>query len=213
MLYGTQATVFGWTHHLGPEPNPRTIRNFPMQANGAEMLRVACCFGTENGIQICAPIHDAVLITAPIDRLGADVARMRSYMAEASRIVLAGFILRTEAETVLAPNHYSDDRGIEMRKNHHVPFMIDFNIELTPEQMAEYRAKLAQAEVAKPKPVSKPTPDRSKPLKVQFFQCPMTVLERLFWIPTTPSWPFSCNFTNPGLPTSKRTRLSSPRRA
>jgi DNA polymerase-1 len=36
-----------------------------MQANGAEMLRMACCLGTEQGIEICAPVHDAVLICAP----------------------------------------------------------------------------------------------------------------------------------------------------
>jgi DNA polymerase-1 len=116
MLYGRQATVFGWTLHVGSEPNPRTIRNFPMQANGAEMLRLACCLGTENGIRICAPVHDAVLITAPANELAVDVARMRRFMDQASSIVLAGFTLRTEVETVLAPNHYSDPRGVKMRQ-------------------------------------------------------------------------------------------------
>ena len=36
-----------------------------MQANGAEMLRLACCLATERGIEVCAPVHDAVLICAP----------------------------------------------------------------------------------------------------------------------------------------------------
>jgi len=116
MLHNWQATVFGWTLHLSENPNPRSIRNFPMQANGAEMLRLACCLGTENGIQICAPIHDAVLITAPIEWLASDVAKMRGYMEEASRIVLAGFRLQTEVKTVLWPKRFSDPRGAKMFK-------------------------------------------------------------------------------------------------
>ena len=55
-------TVFGWRVHVGENSNPRALRNFPMQANGAEMLRIACCLTTERGIEVCAPVHDAVLI-------------------------------------------------------------------------------------------------------------------------------------------------------
>ncbi len=34
-LHGMLYTTFGWTLHLGPQVNPRSLRNFPMQANGA----------------------------------------------------------------------------------------------------------------------------------------------------------------------------------
>jgi hypothetical protein len=85
-----QDTVFGWTHRFLEVPKPNSARNFFMQANGAEMLRLACCYGTENGIQICAPVHDAVLITAPLEQLETDIARMQEYMEEASRVVLNG---------------------------------------------------------------------------------------------------------------------------
>ena len=64
MLTGKLQTVFGWTVRPGVDPNPRSLRNFPMQANGAEMLRLACMFGVEAGIKICAPVHDAILIEA-----------------------------------------------------------------------------------------------------------------------------------------------------
>ena len=79
-----------------------------MQANGAEMLRLACCLATERGIEVCAPVHDAVLICAPLERLEADVARMRAAMAEASRVVLAGFELRTDATMIRYPDRYQD---------------------------------------------------------------------------------------------------------
>jgi hypothetical protein len=78
------------------------------------MLRLACCLGTENGIEICAPVHDAVLIMAPRERIQADIARMQRYMEQASEVVLGGFKLRTEVKPkkpLLYPQHYSDPRG------------------------------------------------------------------------------------------------------
>ena len=99
---------------VGEQLNPRSLRNFPMQANGAEMLRIACCLATERGIEVCAPVHDAVLICAPLDRLEADIAATRAAMAEASRIVLAGFELNTDVKIVRWPDRYMDPRGVEM---------------------------------------------------------------------------------------------------
>jgi DNA polymerase I len=114
MMFGLLQTVFGWHVHVGENPNPRSLRNFPMQANGAEMLRLACCLATERGIGVCAPVHDAILICAPLDRLDEDVARMREAMAEASRIVLGGFELGTDVHVVRYPDRYMDARGVVM---------------------------------------------------------------------------------------------------
>jgi hypothetical protein len=85
-----------------------------VQANGAEMLRIACCLATERGIQVCAPVHDAVLIIASLARIEADVTAMRAAMSEASRIVLAGFELNTDVKIVHWPERYMDPRGVEM---------------------------------------------------------------------------------------------------
>jgi hypothetical protein len=111
MLHGAIHTVFGWHLRAGENPNTRALRNFPMQANGAEMLRIACCLATERGIEVCAPIHDAVLICAPIDRIEADVAAMRAAMAEVSRVVLSGFELGTDVSIIRYPDRYMDPRG------------------------------------------------------------------------------------------------------
>ncbi len=116
MSHGRIKTVFGWPLHVGAEVNPRALMNFPMQANGAEILRLACCLGTERGIEICAPVHDAVLIGAPIDELDHRVQAMRDAMAEASRVVLDGFELRTDAELIRYPQRYRDGRGVVMWK-------------------------------------------------------------------------------------------------
>jgi DNA polymerase I-like protein with 3'-5' exonuclease and polymerase domains len=114
MLHGSLHTVFGWQVHVGDNPNPRSLRNFPMQANGAEMLRLACCLAIERNIEICAPVHDAVLICSPLDRFEDDIAGMHGAMAEASRIVLDGFELRTDVMRVRYPDRFHDPRGIRM---------------------------------------------------------------------------------------------------
>ena len=111
MLRGWLNTVFGWRVHVGQEANPRSLANFPMQGNGAEMLRLACCMATEQGIKVCAPVHDALLIEATIDDIDRAVADAEAIMAEASRVVLDGFSLRTEAKVVRYPDRYMDDRG------------------------------------------------------------------------------------------------------
>jgi DNA polymerase I-like protein with 3'-5' exonuclease and polymerase domains len=123
ILTGQQATVFGWVHRIpdgynvnknnpkGDGANPRTLRNFYMQANGAEILRLACILATEAGIRVCAPIHDAVLITAPEREIEEAAAAMSGYMREASRIVLNGFELRTDLTIVRYPEHYSCEKG------------------------------------------------------------------------------------------------------
>jgi hypothetical protein len=111
MLTGNLHTVFGWRVRVPAVSNERSLRNFPMQANGAEMLRLACCLATERGIEVCAPIHDAVLICAPLERLEADVARMQNVMREASGVVLNGFELGTDAQVVRYPDRYMDERG------------------------------------------------------------------------------------------------------
>ena len=113
LLSGSLNTVFGWRVGVAENPNPRFLRNFPMQGNGAEMLRLACCLGTERGVEVCAPVHDAVLICAPLDRLDADIAAMRAAMAEASMSVLSGFEVRTNSDEAITryPDRYMDKRG------------------------------------------------------------------------------------------------------
>jgi hypothetical protein len=111
MLTGSLHTVFGWHVHVGENPNPRSLRNFVAQANEAEMMRIATSLATERGVEVGAPVHDAFLICAPIDRIDDVITQMRAAMAEASRIVLDGFELRTDVHVVRFPDRYMDPRG------------------------------------------------------------------------------------------------------
>ena len=114
MMFNHLQTVFGWRLLVGPTVRPTSLMNFPMQANGAEMLRLACCLATEGGLTICCPIHDALLLEAPIEDLQDQTAELRAYMAEASQLVLAGFEIRTDANFVRWPERYQDPRGVVM---------------------------------------------------------------------------------------------------
>jgi hypothetical protein len=113
-LTGSISTVYGWKLHVTGGVRSSTILNFPMQANGAEMLRVACMLGTEAGIEIIAPVHDAVMIAAPLYRLEEDVVAMQEIMRLASTKVLNGFELRTDAKVIRHPDRYMDGRGLAM---------------------------------------------------------------------------------------------------
>ena len=111
VLGGRLWAGFGWQILTGPKVNDRSLRNFPMQANGAEMLRIACILMTEAGIRVCAPVHDALLIEAPLDELDEAIATSQALMQEGSRIVLDGFELGSEVKVVRYPDRYMDKRG------------------------------------------------------------------------------------------------------
>ena len=113
MFYGRLWTTFGWTINVGENPNPRMLRNFLIQANGSEMLRLACVLVSRQGVDICAPIHDAILIEAPLDELEEKIETAQAAMRQASEIVLDGFGLNTDVKIIKWPDRFSDRRGIE----------------------------------------------------------------------------------------------------
>src|SRR5262249_47395892 len=115
---GIMRTAFSWHCRTGiTEFNERSIRNWPIQATGADILRIACILATRHGIRLLAPIHDAVLIEAPIEKIEADVTLMREIMRRASRIVLdadaaGSHELRTDCTIIRHPDSYSDKRNL-----------------------------------------------------------------------------------------------------
>lgn len=112
-------TTFGWSLRAGRDANPRSLRNFSMQANGAEMMRLAACLATERGLTVCCPIHDAFLIETDVVAAEDDTARMQDAMREASELVLPGFPLKTDAKVVAHPDRYLDPRGERMWRTVH----------------------------------------------------------------------------------------------
>lgn len=74
----------------------------------------ACAFAAERGIEIHAPVQDALLVGGSVDEIEDIVAATQEAMAQASDLVLDGFILRSDAKIVRYPDRYSDERGEQM---------------------------------------------------------------------------------------------------
>jgi hypothetical protein len=105
-------TCFGWRVNVGPNTRWRSVRNFPMQAHGAEMLRLAMCLATERGVAVAAPVHDAFLVEG-LSVAGIDTAvrELRRAMDEASTAVLDGQVAGTDVKFFRHPARYTDKRA------------------------------------------------------------------------------------------------------
>ncbi|MGO9122862.1 MAG: DNA polymerase [Desulfomonilaceae bacterium] len=115
MIHGKLWTTFGWRIDVrGNESKESSIRNWPMQGNGAEMLRLACIHASDNGVTIVAPVHDAILIEFPLDQAADYISAAEGAMAHASRIVLNGFELKTDVQEFRHPERFVDERGRAM---------------------------------------------------------------------------------------------------
>lgn len=69
----------GWPLHLSNSPNPRSLLNFPMQANGAAMLREGTVRLVDAGIVPVMLIHDGVLFQeADAERIPEAIDIMRA---------------------------------------------------------------------------------------------------------------------------------------
>jgi DNA polymerase I-like protein with 3'-5' exonuclease and polymerase domains len=116
---GMMRTVYGWQCATGiTEFSERSIRNWPIQSTCADIFRLAYVWGARHGLTLIAPVHDAVLLESPEDRIEQDVALMREIMRRASRVILNptadGTIeLRADAKIIRYPNRFTDPRGTE----------------------------------------------------------------------------------------------------
>jgi DNA polymerase I len=97
-----------------PGINPRTVRNFPNQSTGAEILHVACILAERRGIPIVAPVRDALMAETDSDLTDETSAALDRVMRDASAVVLRGYELRTDVQIVRAGARFHDDRGAEM---------------------------------------------------------------------------------------------------
>jgi hypothetical protein len=107
-------TPLGWTMRCPPHSNPRTLRNFPIQSTGAEILHVLVVLAERRGIEIVAPVHDAILVECDA-RDVEDVKRAADRaMRDACAIVLEGYELPTDCDAYVSGERFVDDRGQEM---------------------------------------------------------------------------------------------------
>ena len=110
MLERQMDTVFGWPMYLSTSPNVRTLYNFPMQGNGAEMLRLATARLCEAGIVPNMLIHDGILLEVSTEE---EIEHAKEIMRWAGREVCGGFEIGVDEDQRLVRGaRYRDKRPV-----------------------------------------------------------------------------------------------------
>jgi DNA polymerase I len=103
-------SVFGWRLRISTSPNKRALYNFPMQSNGAEMLRLAAYRMCDVGIVPSMLIHDGLLIGA---RDMEQVEHAKHIMRQAGRDVCDGLEIGVDTDQELHGGaRYRDKRPV-----------------------------------------------------------------------------------------------------
>jgi DNA polymerase I len=108
------STPFGWRMRCPSGINPRTVRNFPIQSTAAEVLHVACILAERRGIEVVAPVHDAIMVETTLDQTEDVSIALDRVMRDAAAIVLRGYELPTDVQLVLVGNRFYEKRGKDM---------------------------------------------------------------------------------------------------
>jgi len=88
--HGKLSTSLGWDRRFAENKliNHRSIANWPIQAESAEILRNAMIRLTDAHIKVCAPIHDAFLIECTVPEMEDQIRVAKNCMIEAAEYVL-----------------------------------------------------------------------------------------------------------------------------
>ena len=119
--------TLGWSLKMisGQSGEERTFLNFPMQANGAELMRVIIARAGHLPLIGCA--HDSFIVENTIERIEQTVAELREIIRQASRDLFGGFELRAdykpETDCVCYPDRFVDEREREDGMRHWNWFM------------------------------------------------------------------------------------------
>lgn len=108
-FFGELQTVFGWTLHVTERTKDTTIRNFPLQGNASEQLRLAVIYAVENGVRVVGTLHDALLVECAIDDVEAVASQTQAAFSMAAEDVLGGPTLRSDVQVIYPPNNFAGD--------------------------------------------------------------------------------------------------------
>ena len=90
LIKGFCSTKYGFRYYLKPgaDYNPRTFYNFPIQAHGSEMLRLALVNLVEAGIEVNALIHDGIIVHLDRKKFRKQFIKTKKILEDASRKIL-----------------------------------------------------------------------------------------------------------------------------
>jgi len=95
MMHGYISTSLGWDRRFAKHSviNERSLMNWSIQAESAEVLRNALIRLTDAGIKVCAMIHDAFLIECPIPEHKDQIRIAKEHMIDAAEYIVGGKIM------------------------------------------------------------------------------------------------------------------------
>jgi DNA polymerase I len=110
MLNRRIESVYGWPLRISTSPNKRTLFNFPMQANGAEMLRLAAWRLCEAGLVPSMLVHDGILLELKNEE---QITHAVEIIRDAGRDVCGGFEIDVDVDQRLEHGaRYRDKRPV-----------------------------------------------------------------------------------------------------
>jgi hypothetical protein len=108
---GSYTSRHGWHYRVRPPYNIRSLRNWPIQTAGADILRTAVIYADTLGIEMLATAHDAILFQAPESEVEQHIAKLKFCMEQAALIHTGGFRLRAEIDIKPHGERFIETRG------------------------------------------------------------------------------------------------------
>jgi hypothetical protein len=106
-------SVLGWGLHITQSPNERTLYNFPMQAGGADMLRVATMRLCQLGLVPNMLVHDGILLEVDNEE---QVLQAQEVMRWAGRQICGGLDVGASVDKLLKPGErFLDKRDMAVK--------------------------------------------------------------------------------------------------
>ena len=171
-------TVFGWPLYLSSSPNKRTLYNFPMQGNGAEMLRLAAWRLCEAGIVPSMLVHDGLLIEVQNEE---QIAHAMEIMRIAGRDVCNGLEIGVDVDQVLkAGARYRDKRPVARTCGHTMMCTLQ-DVGAMPQEGAAVNYVMRHGRRIEIETIETGTssPKKRKPFKAQWVKFPLRWVESL----------------------------------
>jgi DNA polymerase-1 len=94
-------SAYGWPMAVTGSTRHNTLLNFPVQASGADAMRIAAIAATEASIAVCCPVHGSFWLMAPDDQVACTIGTMREIMERAGAAVTGGLRITVSVEAIV----------------------------------------------------------------------------------------------------------------
>jgi hypothetical protein len=106
-IAGVMYNHFGWVRGNTRDINPRTLRNFPIQSAGSNLLQRVCVAADRKGVQLIGTVHDSFLLEAPITQAKDTAACLQQVIADITAETIGHPFRTGKPKIVNHPDHYT----------------------------------------------------------------------------------------------------------